>query len=117
MHYETKKLKNGLTAIVVPMASTETATVLVLVGTGSLYEDRNINGISHCLEHLFFKGTKKRSTPGKINRELDGLGAEHNAFTSKEVTGFWVKSAAKHSERSLEIVSDMLINSLFKPTE
>jgi predicted Zn-dependent peptidase len=117
MHYETKKLKNGLEAVVIPMESTETATVLVLIGTGSLYESLPISGISHYLEHLFFKGTKKRPTPGKVNRELDGLGAEHNAFTSKEVTGFWVKSAAKHAEHSLEIVSDILINPLFKPAE
>lgn len=117
MHYETKKFKNGLRAIVVPMASTETATVLALVGTGSLYEGREINGISHYLEHLFFKGTKKRPTPGEVNRALDGMGAEHNAFTSKEMTGFWVKSAAEHYGKSLEIVSDILINPLFKPGE
>jgi predicted Zn-dependent peptidase len=117
MHYETKKFKNGLTAIVVPMASTETATVLALVGTGSLYEQREINGISHYLEHLFFKGTKKRPTPGEVNRALDGMGAEHNAFTSKEMTGFWVKSAAEHYGKSLEIVSDILINPLFKAVE
>lgn len=117
MHYETKKFKNGLTAIVVPMASTETATVLALVGTGSLYEGREINGISHYLEHLFFKGTKKRPTPGEVNRALDGMGAEHNAFTSKEMTGFWVKGAAKHYGKALEIVSDILINPLFKPNE
>jgi len=115
--YKTKKFKNGLTALVVPMQNTEAVTTLVLVSTGSVYEDKKTSGVSHFLEHLFFKGSKKRPSPGEVNRALDGMGAEHNAFTSKEVTGFWVKSATKHFDRSLDIVSDILINPLFRPDE
>lgn len=90
---------------------------MVLVGTGSKYETKNINGISHFLEHLFFKGTKHRPEPGEVNRALDGLGSEHNAFTSKEVTGYWVKAAGKHFDASLDIVSDILLEPLFKADE
>lgn len=117
MDYEIKKFNNGLRALCVPMKSTEAATVSVLVNTGSVYETRKISGISHFLEHLFFKGSKKFPTSKDVNRALDGLGAEHNAFTSKEITGFWVKSAARHVDRSLEIVADLLINPLFPAGE
>lgn len=117
MKYEIKKFKNGLRALVAPMKNTEAVTTLVLVGTGSVYENKKTSGVSHFLEHLFFKGSKRRPSPGEVNRALDGMGAEHNAFTSKEVTGFWVKSATKHFDRALDIVSDILINPLFRPDD
>ncbi|HBC59104.1 TPA: hypothetical protein DCZ14_01670, partial [Candidatus Azambacteria bacterium] len=74
-------LKNGLRVITVPMKDVRSVTVLVLVGTGSKYETREINGLSHFLEHVMFKGTKKRPTALQISTELDRVGAEHNAFT------------------------------------
>ncbi len=117
MKYEKRVFKNGLRAIVAPMENTETATLLVLVGTGSRYETKNINGISHFLEHLFFKGTKSRPKPGQPHKDLDKIGATHNAFTSKEYTGFWVKSAAKDFDIGLDIVSDILLEPLFRPEE
>ena len=114
---EIKKFKNGLRALVAPMKSTEAVTILILVGTGSVYEAKNISGVSHFLEHLFFKGTVARSRLGQVAREMDGLGAEHNAFTSKEITGFWIKSSHRHFDRALEIIADLLLNPLFKPEE
>jgi len=117
MHYEKKILKNGLKAIVVPMENTEAVTLLVLVGTGSRYEEKNTGGISHFLEHLFFKGTKSRPSPGQIARVLDKIGAIYNAFTSKEYTGFWVKSAFTEFDTSLDIVSDILLEPVFKEEE
>jgi predicted Zn-dependent peptidase len=117
MKYERRILKNGLRAIAVPMKNTETVTLLVLVGTGSRYETKNINGISHFLEHLFFKGTKSRPKPGQIHRALDRIGAEHNAFTSKELTGFWVKSSYSDFDVSLDIISDILLEPIFKKEE
>ena len=92
-------------------------TLLVLVGTGSKYETKNINGISHFLEHLFFKGTKHRPNAGDVHQELDRLGSEHNAFTSQELTGYWVKAAGKHFDTALDIVSDILLEPLFKADE
>lgn len=117
MHYEKKIFENGMKAIVIPMENTSAVTLLVLIGTGSRYESKNINGISHFLEHLFFKGTKSRPSPGEIASALDKIGAVYNAFTSKELTGFWVKSAYSDFDVSLDIVSDILLEPLFKEEE
>lgn len=103
--------------IVSPMHSTNAVTLLVLVGTGSNYEAKRVNGISHFLEHLFFKGTRSRPNAGEVNRALDQMGAEHNAFTSNEWTGFWVKSARQHFDTTLDVVSDILLEPLFKKEE
>ena len=111
--YRSIKLSSGLRVILAPMKHTHAVTVLVLVAAGSKYEQRRINGVSHFLEHLFFKGTKKRPSTEAVAAVLDGVGAEHNAFTSKEHTGYWVKTASEHAGLALDIVSDMLTNPLF----
>ncbi len=103
--------------LLAPMKHTRAVTVLVLVATGSKFETKRINGVSHFLEHLFFKGTKRRPTTKALAAELDGVGAEHNAFTSKEHTGYWVKASAEHTDLALDIVSDMLTNPLFPAGE
>ena len=100
-----------------PMTGTKTATVFVAVGTGSRYETKNINGISHFLEHLLFKGTKNRPTTLQISEELEKVGAEFNAFTSKEFTGFYVKVPVFHIDTAMDVISDMLFNSLFAQAE
>jgi len=115
--YKKRTLPNGLRVIVAPMENTQAVTLLVSVGVGSRYETKDISGISHFLEHLFFKGTKNRSNPGQIHKELDKMGASHNAFTSKEVTRFWVKSSVKDFDKSLDILSDLLLNPIFKEEE
>lgn len=112
-----KTLPNGLRVIVVPMKSTQAVTLLVLVKTGSKYETKKTNGVSHYLEHLFFKGTTKRPRPEQIARELDRMGAQFNAFTLRETTGYWVKSAAKHFDTSLDIIADILLDPLFQSDE
>ena len=99
------------------MSGTKTATILVMVRTGSKYENKNNNGISHFLEHMFFKGTEKRPDTLAISSELDSVGAEFNAFTGKEYTGYWVKTEAKQIELAMDVVSDMLINSKFEQKE
>jgi len=115
--YKKTTLKNGLRLITVPMESANSVTVLILVGTGSKYETKDINGISHFLEHMFFKGTKKRPTTLKIAETLDRVGGEYNAFTSKEVTGFWAKVDKKHLDVALDWISDMFLNSKFEEKE
>ena len=111
MNYTRKVLKNGLRVITIPMPSFESATVMVMVGAGSRYETSENNGISHFLEHMAFKGTTKRPSAQIIASLIDGIGGEFNAFTSKEVTGYYVKSAANHVDLCLDILSDMLQNS------
>ena len=115
--FEKKVLNNGLRVILAPMGNTEAVTLLVLVGVGSRYEIKKLNGISHFLEHLFFKGTKSRPKPGQVSRELDGIGANHNAYTSKERTAFWVKLSKNNFDVSLDIVSDILLEPLFDADE
>lgn len=110
-------LDNGLRVIIAPMEGTKTASVLVMAGTGGKYETRKTSGISHFLEHLFFKGTEKRRTTSKICESLEILGADYDAFTSKEYTGFYAKTASFNFDKSLEIISDILTNSLFSKEE
>lgn len=109
--YKLRKLKNGLKIITIPMARAKTATILIMVGTGSKYETKANNGISHFLEHIFFKGTKKRPLAKIIASELDAIGGVYNAFTGKECTGYWAKVSAEKLPLALDIVSDIFLNS------
>jgi predicted Zn-dependent peptidase len=104
-------LENGLRLITVPMGSANSVTVLILVGTGSKYETKDINGISHFLEHMFFKGTQKRPTTLDISETLDSIGGEYNAFTGNEITGYWAKVDKKHTDTALDWISDIFLNS------
>lgn len=115
--FKKSTLKNGLRLILAPMPSSQTTTVLVLFGTGSKYETKEINGLSHFLEHLFFKGTKKRPTTLAIAEVLDRVGGRYNAFTAKEFTGYWAKVDKEHLELALDWVADILLNSKFEAAE
>ncbi|RJQ30790.1 insulinase family protein [Candidatus Parcubacteria bacterium] len=115
--FEKRVLENGLRVILAPMKSTEAVTLLVLAGVGSRYETKEINGVSHFLEHMFFKGTKDRPDPGQVHKDLNRIGAAYNAFTSKETTGFWVKTSFKDFDIGLDIVSDILLRPIFKDEE
>ncbi len=117
MEFQKTVLKNGLRVITVPMPSFESATVLVMVGAGSRYETRENNGISHFLEHMAFKGTKRRPSAMAISSLIDGMGGEFNAFTGKEYTGYYIKSSKNNIKLSLDVLSDMLNNSLLDPLE
>lgn len=90
---------------------------MILVGTGSKYETKDIMGISHFLEHMFFKGTKKRPTPIKVTEVIDRVGGICNAFTSQDYTGYWAKVDASHFDLALDWVSDIFLNSLLSPKE
>ncbi|MFA5128007.1 MAG: pitrilysin family protein [Patescibacteria group bacterium] len=111
--HKIKKLKNGLTVIEAPVSGTHAVTFLCLVPIGSRYENKKISGVSHFVEHLMFKGTTKRPTSLDISRELDAAGAQFNAFTDKDRTGYWIKIDAKHQEKAVDILSDMIFNSKF----
>lgn len=104
-------LPNHLKVVTWPSPQAHAVAVLVLVRTGSRYETRNINGISHFLEHMMFKATKKRPSNLEIVKELDGVGATYNAFTGKEYTGFYVVVDPHHLDIALDMLSDILINS------
>ncbi len=112
-----KTYKNGLRVVTIPMKDNPTVTVLVLVGTGSDYEPKEINGISHFLEHMCFKGTKKRPNAQLISHELDALGCQYNAFTGNQMTGYYAKGDAKNFAQIFDIVSDVYLNSTFPEAE
>ena len=117
MKYYKKVLKNGLRIITVPMKDNPTVTVLVMVEAGSKYEAKAQAGISHFLEHMCFKGTEKRPLAIKISEELDSIGAQHNAFTGQEYTGYYAKSHPKHLDTILDVVSDIYLNPILDPLE
>lgn len=117
MIYKKFILPNGLRVIQVPSRATKAVTVLVLVGTGSKYETKEQNGISHFLEHLFFKGTKKRPDTLAIAEPLDKIGGVYNAFTSKEYTGYFAKVPKEHFGLALDWVSDIFLNSKLERAE
>ena len=117
MKYTRKVLKNGLRVITIPMPSFESATAMVMVGAGSRYETKKNTGISHFLEHMAFKGTTKRPSAMDIASLIDGVGGECNAFTSKEITGYYVKAAATNVDLCLDVLSDMLQHSKFDQGE
>lgn len=112
-----KVFKNGLVVLVVPQKESPSVTAGVFVRAGAAYETKPINGISHFLEHMCFKGTKRRPTPLAIASEFEGLGASYNAFTSRDMTGYYAKVAARSFEKVLDLLADMYINPIFAPTE
>jgi predicted Zn-dependent peptidase len=110
------KLDNGLSIMTIERKESSTTTVSIFVKTGSKDETKENNGISHFLEHMMFKGTKKR--PGKIvSRELDSLGASFNAFTNYEHTGYYAIAATKSWKKILDILADIYKNSTFPEKE
>jgi len=115
--YKKITLKNGLRLVLAPMVGSQSTTALVLFGAGSKYENRQNNGVSHFLEHMFFKGTKKRPTTLALSEYLDRVGGEYNAFTSQEMTVYYAKVAPEYADMALDWVSDILLNSKFDAAE
>lgn len=115
--FEKITLDNGLRIILAPLPAFRSVTAIVLCGAGSRYETRETNGVSHFLEHMFFKGTKARPTSSAISHALDEIGADYNAFTGKENTGYHIKAASVHLPLILDMLSDMLWNSKFDEAE
>lgn len=102
-------LQSGLPVITIPMPSVKSVTVLVLVNTGSRYEKPKEEGIAHFFEHMVFKGTDKFPDAQSLASTVDSVGADFNAFTSKEYTGYYVKADSKHLRLAVDVVSDMLL--------
>lgn len=107
-------LPSGLKVVFAQMPDSPTVTVQVLVETGSKYESKKEAGLSHFLEHMCFKGTKKRPSALAVSKAFDEIGAISNAFTSTEITGYWAKAGFKNILPILDIVSDIYLNPVFK---
>lgn len=115
--YKTTVLENKLKIISAQIEGTQAVTALVLVGAGSRYEMKKNNGISHFLEHMFFKGAEKYKDTREVSEAIDGAGGEFNAFTGKEYAGYYVKIAKHNLDTALDVLSDMILNSKFAPNE
>lgn len=117
MNYSKKVLPNGLRIITIPVADAASTTFMVMSDTGSKYEKKEEGGLAHFLEHMVFKGTKRRPTSFDITKELDGIGAHYNAFTSQEYTGYYAKVAPEFLDTAIDVISDIYLNPLFDARE
>jgi predicted Zn-dependent peptidase len=115
--YEKKILKNGLTLLTVPIEGAASITMSIFVKAGSRYEEKRINGLSHFLEHLHFKGTKKYPNAKKLSETVDEIGGEFNANTGKEHTQYFIRSAYEHLPLVFDVLTDMVKHPLFDERE
>lgn len=111
-----KTLPNGVRLLAIPIPHVQSASVGVFLRVGSRDETPVTSGISHVLEHMAFKGTATRSVQA-INLDAERLGADVNAFTSKDTTGFFMTGLGRHADRFLEMTADIVLNSTFPETE
>jgi predicted Zn-dependent peptidase len=115
--FDLTTLSNGTRVLTAPMAQAQSVSCFVMLAAGSRYERRDESGIAHFAEHMFFKGTERRPTARDIATEIDSIGGEFNAFTGKELTGYYVKCAAETRDVALDVLVDMLRNSRFDADE
>lgn len=114
--YQITQLKNGLTVATAEMPHMASVSLGIWIGVGSRYEPAALNGACHFIEHLLFKGTKRRS-PKEISESVEGIGGYLNAFTSEEFTCFHARASADRFGDLLEVLVDMLLNSKFAPLD
>ena len=110
------RLENGLTILTAEMPHMASVSLGLWVGVGSRYEPEALGGVSHFIEHLLFKGTRKRNAR-EISEAVEGLGGYLNAFTSEEQTCFYAKAGAVHFDQLLDVLTDMFLHSTFDAVE
>jgi predicted Zn-dependent peptidase len=115
--FETRPLQNGTRLLLAEQPEAQSAVAMVMFSAGSRYEVPAEAGIAHFAEHLFFKGTERRPTARDLSFEVDGMGAEFNAFTGKEYTGYYIKCTRDETPHALDVLADMLYHSRFDPEE
>jgi len=114
--YRKDTLTNGIRVVSETLPKTRSLSIGVWVKVGSRHEPKEIGGVSHFIEHMFFKGTQKRSARD-IATEVDSLGGEMNAFTSQETTTYYIKVLDEHLPEAVDILSDILLGSRFDPAD
>ena len=117
MNPKIHNLDNGLKVMFVDTKTFPTITTILLVGAGSRYENDINNGVAHFFEHMAFKGSKKYPNSFVISSTIEGKGGIFNAFTSKDHTGYWIKSTSEHFETVIDVLSDMVLNCNLDPVE
>lgn len=115
--YEIEKLQSGMELLRIPMSGVESISTVIMVKTGSRYEKQNAYGVAHFLEHMVFKGTKKFPNTKIISERIDSIGAQFNAFTSEELTAFYIRSASKDIDISMEMLGQLVTQALLDEEE
>src|SRR3954470_23861291 len=115
--YQRETLSNGLRVLTAPLEHAQSVACYIMLAAGSRYEGPSNRGIAHFAEHMFFKGTERRPTARDLSMEVDKIGGEFNAFTSKEYTGYYIRCAGEQRDTALDVLVDMLRNSKFDPDE
>ena len=110
-------LDNGLRVITTEMSEVQSASISLLIGVGSRHETDQYAGVSHFLEHIVFKGTNTRPEPKLISGAIEGVGGIINAETEQELTNYWCKVPANYVSQSLDLLLDMIRNSLIDENE
>src|SRR5215469_470102 len=114
--YRISDLKNGLRVATSEMPHMASVSVGLWIGVGSRYEPAELNGVCHFIEHLVFKGTRRRSA-SQISEAVEGIGGYLNAFTSEEATCFHARATHERFEELLDVLMDMLLEPKFAPVE
>ncbi len=117
LEWEVFELANGLRLVVTPMPATQAASISVFVGVGSRSEPKELNGITHFLEHMVFKGTERRPDAHAIAEAIEGAGGTLNAYTNKEFTCYWHVVPFDHLDVALDVAADMVLHSKLDPEE
>lgn len=115
--YSVRSLEGGARLVTAPMTDRPSASVVLMFGIGSRYEDDSIGGISHFIEHLFFKGTQRRPSAKEIAEAIEGVGGVINASTDKEITTYWARVPADRLELALDVLFDVVSNSRLTPED
>jgi len=115
--YQKTVLDNGLRIVTESMSQTNSVSICIFVGVGSRYEKEKTAGISHFIEHLIFRGTEKRPETRLISEAIEGVGGVLNGGTDKELTVYWCKVPAAHFPVAVDVLSDILLNARFDPSD
>ena len=115
--FEKTTLGNGIRVLTAPFPQVGSVSCFVMLAAGSRYETTESKGIAHFAEHMFFKGTERRPTARTISTEIDAIGGEFNAFTGKELTGYYVRCGSETRDVALDVLADMLLHSRFDEAE
>ncbi|MCX6012985.1 MAG: pitrilysin family protein [Chloroflexi bacterium] len=112
--YKKTTLNNGLRIVTMPMPQTYSVCLGFFIGAGGRYEDSAISGLSHFIEHICFKGTKRRVNSKEISETIDGVGGVLNGATNHEITLYWAKVTRPHFNLALDLLVDLIRNSRFE---
>ena len=114
MEYERTALENGMRVVTCRMPHTRSVSLMFFVMTGSCYENDGEAGLSHFIEHMCFKGTKKRGSSREISEAIEGVGGILNGGTDRELTSYWCKLASQHLEMAVDVIVDLVRRPLFR---